>query len=577
MSAHIIDKRGNIIYSAPKIGYTYFSEGLCRVIKEDSAGGYKCGYIDTTGKLVIPYQFDDADFFQGGVARVKKGDKWGLINSKGKLICPFYHSDKEDVPMINSGIIRKWDDDVNKDDAKLSYIDIEGNEVINTNQYSYISDFCNGYAVVQRNGNEHALINTKGEIVIPFGKYSSIGNVYCGVAEVSKYGKDYKSSYGYVNTTGVEVVPLGKYDHFYWHDPELSVVCAINGDTCGYIDKSTGQEVVPCAYKYNTKSTVAAISRGIYDDYKEISMFVIILKDHVYTSKNEICVYNTKIHKAYNLNDIDNIAYHYSEGLCAVEKNGKIGFIDETCKIVIPFKFPCPQDSIGVSLTAFREGVCAIGNKLIDKQGIVIKSFEEEEYHNLRYEGDGMYSISCGVGIALVNLKGNIIYKGFEAELNGPLNAEFPVAVVDKNLSYHNTWRFINKEGKSAFSYQFNEGYNYKNGFAVINETISKATRKTKPASSSIKSGSGCYIATAVYGSYDCPEVWTLRRYRDNVLDSTWYGRAFIRTYYAISPTLVKWFGKTDWFRSLLGKPLNKWVEKLNRRGFENTPYNDKY
>lgn len=25
----------------------------------------------------------------------------------------------------------------------------------------------------------------------------------------------------------------------------------------------------------------------------------------------------------------------------------------------------------------------------------------------------------------------------------------------------------------------------------------------------------GCYVATCVYGSYDCPEVWTLRRFRD--------------------------------------------------------------
>ena len=28
----------------------------------------------------------------------------------------------------------------------------------------------------------------------------------------------------------------------------------------------------------------------------------------------------------------------------------------------------------------------------------------------------------------------------------------------------------------------------------------------------------GCYIATCVYGSYDCPEVWTLRRFRDDTL-----------------------------------------------------------
>ncbi len=41
----------------------------------------------------------------------------------------------------------------------------------------------------------------------------------------------------------------------------------------------------------------------------------------------------------------------------------------------------------------------------------------------------------------------------------------------------------------------------------------------------------GCYVATAVYGSYDCPEVWTLRRYRDNTLAETWYGRVFIKLY----------------------------------------------
>ena len=59
------------------------------------------------------------------------------------------------------------------------------------------------------------------------------------------------------------------------------------------------------------------------------------------------------------------------------------------------------------------------------------------------------------------------------------------------------------------------------------------------------KTVAACYVATAVYGSYDCPEVWILRRYRDYTLAETWYGRAFIHTYYAISPTLVKWFGHT--------------------------------
>ena len=87
---------------------------------------------------------------------------------------------------------------------------------------------------------------------------------------------------------------------------------------------------------------------------------------------------------------------------------------------------------------------------------------------------------------------------------------------------------------------------------------------------------SGCYIATAVYGSYDCPQVWTLRRYRDDTLAETWYGRAFIRIYYIVSPTLVKWFGHTEWFKKLWKGKLDRMVYNLNSEGVEDTPYQDR-
>ena len=88
--------------------------------------------------------------------------------------------------------------------------------------------------------------------------------------------------------------------------------------------------------------------------------------------------------------------------------------------------------------------------------------------------------------------------------------------------------------------------------------------------------GGGCYVATAVYGSYDCPEVWTLRRYRDETLAHTWYGRVFIRTYYAVSPTLVKWFGHTEWFKRMWQGKLDRMVARLQADGVESRPYEDK-
>ena len=86
----------------------------------------------------------------------------------------------------------------------------------------------------------------------------------------------------------------------------------------------------------------------------------------------------------------------------------------------------------------------------------------------------------------------------------------------------------------------------------------------------------GCYVATCVYGSYDCPQVWTLRRFRDNTLAKTFFGRTFIRTYYAVSPTIVKWFGHTEWFKRMWQDKLDLLVDKLNAQGVESTPYLDR-
>lgn len=107
----------------------------------------------------------------------------------------------------------------------------------------------------------------------------------------------------------------------------------------------------------------------------------------------------------------------------------------------------------------------------------------------------------------------------------------------------------------------------------IIEDAVSSNTYRPsyRPTSSS-----GCYIASCVYGSYDCPQVWILRRYRDANLGSSWFGRLFIKVYYTFSPLLVKMFGKTKWFKAIWKKYLDKKVQKLKDAGYESTPYNDK-
>ena len=74
----------------------------------------------------------------------------------------------------------------------------------------------------------------------------------------------------------------------------------------------------------------------------------------------------------------------------------------------------------------------------------------------------------------------------------------------------------------------------------------------------------GCYIATCVYGSYESPQVMTLRRFRDNTLSKTFLGRLFIRAYYSLSPALVKRFGGNKSFRAFFKALLDRVVNRLN-------------
>ena len=78
----------------------------------------------------------------------------------------------------------------------------------------------------------------------------------------------------------------------------------------------------------------------------------------------------------------------------------------------------------------------------------------------------------------------------------------------------------------------------------------------------------GCYIATCVYGSYDCPQVWTLRRFRDDRLRQSCAGRMFVRLYYSISPALVRRFGRFRVFRDINRLWLDRLVHLLRRHGY---------
>lgn len=84
-----------------------------------------------------------------------------------------------------------------------------------------------------------------------------------------------------------------------------------------------------------------------------------------------------------------------------------------------------------------------------------------------------------------------------------------------------------------------------------------------------------CYIATCVYNSYETKELYVLRRYRDKHLRRSIFGRLFIRLYYFNAPIVIKLFGKRKWFNKMWKKILDKKVDKLIKKGYLDTYYED--
>ena len=78
----------------------------------------KIGFIDKTGKLIIPATYDECFPFKNGLAYVKLNNKYGYINSKGKIIVPIAYDVvnefSEDMAMVKKdkkyGYVKKSED-----------------------------------------------------------------------------------------------------------------------------------------------------------------------------------------------------------------------------------------------------------------------------------------------------------------------------------------------------------------------------------------------------------------------------------------------------------------------------------
>ncbi len=74
-----------------------------------------------------------------------------------------------------------------------------------------------------------------------------------------------------------------------------------------------------------------------------------------------------------------------------------------------------------------------------------------------------------------------------------------------------------------------------------------------------------CYIATAIYGDYDHPQVRVLRKFRDQTLAQSQAGRRLIQSYYWHGPDLAAWMEPRPAVKKITRCMLNWMVFFLRR------------
>jgi hypothetical protein len=301
-----------------------FSDGLAAVTSLDGKGGY----LNTSGKVVIPLEYDNALDFHQGLAAVCKNDRWGFIDTKGNIAIPLIF---DSVKRFSEGLagVRLG--------AKFGYIDKTGKTVI-TPQFSRARHFVNGLAYVQLDG-KRAYIDHSGKPI--GGKFYDELDRFAEDHAVFREGGGTTAKFGYIDRAGSQVIPA-KYDEARAFRNGIAEV-SINGERKA-IDFN-GQ-IVP--------------ARPQHSDFWDGPLS----DSPVRASRSDSCLIGFKdshtgkwiIEPKYSSAGV------FAEGLCPVEMNGKWGAIDEHGNLLIK----CQFEEMG---QIFREHRIAV--KTADHWGVI--------------------------------------------------------------------------------------------------------------------------------------------------------------------------------------------------------------
>lgn len=184
-----------------------FDKGYAFVKINAAESAYKHGMVDTKGKEVIPCIYDESIFFENGYAivKIKTGqfeNKHGLVDSTGKVIIPAKYGRMEYYP--NDKVLVFGEDN----SSNVGLMDLTGKIIIPAQYQFWSKRISKGLWPVGTwpEGTQGicGVVNLKNETVVPF-IYEMIESYSdeLGLAPAKKDGK-----YGFIDRTGKVVIPF---------------------------------------------------------------------------------------------------------------------------------------------------------------------------------------------------------------------------------------------------------------------------------------------------------------------------------------------------------------------------------
>jgi hypothetical protein len=234
-----IDGKGNIVLIVPcHDRLEPFSDGLVQKWIDDA----HYGYIDRTGVMKIQPRFGfggswmswGSRRFVNGRARVTLNDKWGYIDRSGNLAIPANFDTAEEFSDGFATVSINYKSGVINKDGRYIF----------TPRFDYVGKYLGNTAVFEENG-KFGFIDGNGNIIID-AKFAGADNFSGGIAPVSveTTSDPNQKLWGYIDREGKFVI-TPQYAQARSFSEGRAAVRPANSDLWGYIDENGVMKITP--------------------------------------------------------------------------------------------------------------------------------------------------------------------------------------------------------------------------------------------------------------------------------------------------------------------------------------------